>query len=87
MALQSSKYAPRTPAENQAIAKADRIKQERQQAARLFDRLRWKAESLASSYMRAMYILHADANQDAYLDQSRYMFMTGTTSVSFLRPS
>jgi hypothetical protein len=34
-----------------------------------------------------MYILHAEANQDAYLDQSRYMFMTATTSVSFLRPS
>ncbi|KAF2789532.1 hypothetical protein K505DRAFT_410297 [Melanomma pulvis-pyrius CBS 109.77] len=81
--LKASKYAPRTPAESLAISRAERLKKEKEKATRLLDRLRWKAESLAASYTRALEILHAESNSNGFLDihgETRYPFVLGMAS-------
>lgn len=86
--LKSSKYAPKTPLETLALSKAEKLKQEKEKATRLLGRLRWKAESLIASYLRAMEILHAEIEYNGHLDRhlaSRYAFVLGTNSVSTRR--
>ncbi|KAF2244839.1 hypothetical protein BU26DRAFT_87318 [Trematosphaeria pertusa] len=81
--LKSSKYAPKTPLETLALSKAEKLKQEKEKATRLLGRLRWKAESLIASYLRAMEILHAEIEYNGHLDRhlaSRYAFVLGTNS-------
>lgn len=83
--LKASKYAPRTPAETLAVSRAERLKKEKEKATRLLDRLRWKAESLAASYMRALEILHVEVDSNGFLDrrgETRYPFVLGMASVS-----
>ncbi|KAF2011874.1 hypothetical protein BU24DRAFT_425697 [Aaosphaeria arxii CBS 175.79] len=78
--LRTSRYAPRTPAENLAYSRAQRIKQDKEQASRLFERLRWKADSLIASYIRASEVLYAEIHHHGHLDSSRFPFTSGTSS-------
>jgi len=83
--LKASKYAPRTPAETLAISQVERLQKEKEKATRLLGRLRWKGESLAASYIRALEILHAEVNSNGCLhshENSRYGFVSGMPSVS-----
>jgi hypothetical protein len=85
--LKSSKYAPRTPAENLAISRAERLKKEKEQATRLLSRLQWKAESLRASYIRARDIVFAEIDQHGNIDRrgdTRYPFVLGVNCVSTL---
>lgn len=83
--LKASKYAPRTPMESLAISRSERLKKEKEKATRLLSRLRWKAESLAASYFRAMGILHEEVDANVYGGKpgnTRYPFVLGMESVS-----
>jgi hypothetical protein len=83
--LKASKYAPRTPAENLAVSRAERLKKEKEKATRLLSRLRWKAESLAASYIRAIEILRAEIDANSFMNkrgETRYPFLLGIESVS-----
>jgi hypothetical protein len=57
--MQTSKYAPKTPAESLAQSRAEKLKQEKDNSTRLFGRLRWKAEMLMVSYYKALEIVRA----------------------------
>lgn len=83
--LKASKYAPRTPAENLAVSRAERLMKEKEKTTRLLSRLRWKAESLAASYVRAIEILHAEVDANSFMNrqgETRYPFLLGMESVS-----
>ncbi|KAJ4303337.1 hypothetical protein N0V90_002230 [Kalmusia sp. IMI 367209] len=83
MSLAASKYAPKTPLEVLAISKAEKLKQEKAKATRLLNRLQWKAESLALSYIRAAEILQAETDQNGNTDTRvglRYAFIRATNS-------
>jgi hypothetical protein len=83
--LKASKYAPRTTAEHLAVSKAEQLKKEKEKATRLLSRLRWKAESLAASYFRAIEILRAELDTDRNMHRrgvSHYPFVLGIESVS-----
>ncbi|KAF2272248.1 uncharacterized protein EI97DRAFT_232763 [Westerdykella ornata] len=62
--LSASKYATRTAAEGVAISRSERLKQGKERATRLLIRLKWKADSLASSYARAVEILNSEQPAD-----------------------
>ncbi|KAF1940097.1 hypothetical protein EJ02DRAFT_504383 [Clathrospora elynae] len=64
--MQASRYAPKTPAENLAQSRAEKLKQDKERATRLLGRLRWKAEMLMVSYHRTMEIGQAAAQQNGY---------------------
>jgi hypothetical protein len=57
--MKTSKYAPKTPLEQLAQSRAEKLKQDKDRAARLLGRLRWKAELLMVSYFKAMEVLQA----------------------------
>ncbi|KAF2267450.1 hypothetical protein CC78DRAFT_77514 [Lojkania enalia] len=80
--LKSSKWAPRTPAEQQAFSRTERLKQDKEKASRLLSRLRWKAESLMASYNRAMDILRSETGNGHMNAHSEhcYAFALGTSS-------
>jgi hypothetical protein len=83
--LKASKYAPRTPAENLAVSRAERIKKEKEKTTRLLSRLKWKAESLAASYIRAIDILRADLDANGLMNrrgETHCPFLLGMESVS-----
>jgi hypothetical protein len=87
--LRKSRFAPKTPAENLALSRAERSKKEKETAARLLSRLRWKAESLAASFIRAVEISYAQVDQNGYMDPqaaSRFPFVLGMESVSHMTP-
>ncbi|KAF2640171.1 hypothetical protein P280DRAFT_28663 [Massarina eburnea CBS 473.64] len=67
--LGSSKYAPKTPAETLAQSKAEKLKQEKERATRLFVRLQWKAESLRAAYTRAVDIVRAEKEPNGSAEQ------------------
>jgi hypothetical protein len=92
-ALGASKYAPKSWAGSAAIARAEgfkqskeeRVKQDKGKATRLLSRLKWKAESLASSYIRALEIFQADIDDNGYIDKRGehvYPFVLGMGRVS-----
>ncbi|KAF2746958.1 hypothetical protein M011DRAFT_494769 [Sporormia fimetaria CBS 119925] len=74
--LQASRYAPRTPAQNAAITREQRLKEDKDKARRLLARLQWKAESLAVSYTRALEISH----NPNVLSEGRYIFINNVTA-------
>ena len=83
--LRASRFAPKTPAESLAQSRAERTKKDKENAARLLGRLRWKSESLAASYVRAVEILHAQVDQNGFMDPSmrdRHPFVLDMDSVS-----
>lgn len=87
--LKASRFAPRTPAETPALSRAERTKQDREKVSRLLARLRWRAESLGASYVRAMDIVQMPVDQDGHLDRRkevRYPFVLVMDSVSRLPP-
>jgi hypothetical protein len=57
--MQTSKYAPRTPAETLAHSRSEKLKQDKENSTRLLGRLRWKAEMLMVSYYKALEIVRA----------------------------
>jgi hypothetical protein len=68
--MKASKYAPKTPAETLAQSRTEKVKQEKENAARLLGRIRWKAELLMVSYYKALEIVRAsDARQEAHNGQ------------------
>jgi hypothetical protein len=82
--LTASKYAPRTPAENVAISRAERLKQDKDKATRLLHRLKWKAQSLEASYTRAIRIQNSEVEPNGYVDgrgEACYPFVFGMSSV------
>jgi hypothetical protein len=93
-ALGASRYAPRYDQAGAAAisraadfkqSKENRIKQDKGKATRLLSRLKWKAESLAASYIRALEIFQADIDGDGYIDrrgEARYPFVMGMGRVS-----
>jgi hypothetical protein len=65
--MQTSKYAPKTPAETLAHSRAEKLKQDKDNSTRLLGRLRWKAEMLMVSYYKALEIVRAaDAQQNGH---------------------
>lgn len=65
--MQTSKYAPKTPAETLAHSRAEKLKQEKDNSTRLLGRLRWKAEMLMVSYYKALEIVRAaDAQHNGH---------------------
>jgi hypothetical protein len=65
--MQTSKYAPKTPAETLAHSRAEKVKQDKDKSTRLLGRLRWKAEMLMVSYYKALEIVRAaDAQQNGH---------------------
>ncbi|KAF2878021.1 hypothetical protein BDV95DRAFT_478953 [Massariosphaeria phaeospora] len=81
--LSTSKYATRTPAESAAFSQAERIKEDKAKTGRLMGRLRWKAESLMASYVRAVEILQAEVGWNGHFNsqaQHQYPYVLGTTS-------
>ncbi|RMZ73637.1 fungal specific transcription factor [Pyrenophora seminiperda CCB06] len=70
--MNTSKYAPKTPAERVAQSKAEKLKQDKERVTRLLGRLRWKAEMLWVSYMRTMEIIQATAAAQQHQDQSQH---------------
>ena len=65
--MNTSKYAPKTPAETLAQSRDQKLKQEKEKATRLLGRLRWKAELLMTSYYKAFEIVRAvDAQQNGH---------------------
>jgi hypothetical protein len=63
--MNTSKYAPKTPAETLAQSRAEKLKREKEKTTRLLGRLHWKAELLMASYYKALEIVRAaDAQQD-----------------------
>jgi hypothetical protein len=63
--MKTSRYAPKTPGEALAQSRAEKLKQEKDRAARLLGRLRWKAELLMVSYFKALEIQNAAAQHSA----------------------
>lgn len=93
MSLASSMYAPQTPLQSLVQSKAQKLKQDKDKTARLLNRLQWKAESLAVSYLRAIEILRAETDKNGNIDSRvglRYAFMRATNSVGaanmFIQP-
>lgn len=85
MSLATSRYARKTPLEALVQSKAEKLKQDKAKATRLLNRLQWKAESLAVSYLRAIEILQAEVDHNGNIDsrvELRYAFMRTTSSVS-----
>lgn len=85
MSLAGSKFAPKTPLESLVQSKAEKLKQDKAKATRLLNRLQWKAESLAKSYLRAIEILRATVDDNGYIDsrvELRYAYKRTTNSVS-----
>ncbi|OAG11289.1 uncharacterized protein CC84DRAFT_7485 [Paraphaeosphaeria sporulosa] len=83
MSLATSRYAPKTPLESLVQSKAEKLKQDKARTTRLLNRLQWKAESLAVSYVRAIEILRAEVDQNGNIDsrvELRYAFMRATNS-------
>ncbi|KAF1979554.1 hypothetical protein BU23DRAFT_446754 [Bimuria novae-zelandiae CBS 107.79] len=83
MSLANSRYAPKTPLETLVQSKAEKLKQDKAKATKLMNRLQWKAESLAMSYLRATEILRAEIDQNGNIDsriELRYAFMRTTNS-------
>ncbi|KAF2648804.1 hypothetical protein K491DRAFT_641859 [Lophiostoma macrostomum CBS 122681] len=81
--LKNSRFAPKTPAENLALSRAERVKKEKETATRLLSRLRWKAESLAASYIRAVEISYIHVDQNGYMHPegaTRFPFVLGMES-------
>jgi len=65
--MNTSKYAPKTPAETLAQSRDEKVKQEKEKVTRLLGRLRWKAELLMASYFKALEIVRAvDAQQNGH---------------------
>jgi hypothetical protein len=65
--MNTSRYAPRTPAETLAQSRDHKLLQEKERVTRLLGRLRWKAELLMSSYYKALEIVRAvDAQQEGH---------------------
>lgn len=77
--MKTSKYAPKTPAENLAQSRAERLKQDKEKTTRLLRRLRWKAELLMVSYFKCLEIAQAEAQHDSH-DLDQHMPETGTKS-------
>ncbi|USP75086.1 uncharacterized protein yc1106_02360 [Curvularia clavata] len=80
--MNSSKYAPKTPAETLAQSKAEKLKQDKDRIERLLGRLRWKAEMLMVSYLRTMEIVQATAQQHSHSGPSHPMG-SGASSVQY----
>ncbi|KAF2115358.1 hypothetical protein BDV96DRAFT_76877 [Lophiotrema nucula] len=80
--LKASKYAPRTPAEDQALSKAQRLAQDKNKASRLLNRLQWKAESLMASYLRALDVLRTEKTNGLSNGHAvhQYAFASGISS-------
>lgn len=57
--MKTSRFAPKTPLEQLNQSKAEKLQNDKDKAARLMGRLRWKAELLMVSYFKAMEILQA----------------------------
>ncbi|KAH6415973.1 hypothetical protein HBI14_111540 [Parastagonospora nodorum] len=73
--MQTSKYAPKTPAESLAQSRAEKLRQEKDNSTRLFGRLRWKAEMLMVSYYKALEIVRAaSSSTDPISKQAETMF-------------
>lgn len=93
-ALSASKYAPvRSRAGAAAISRAEdfnlskeaRLQQDKGKATRLLSRLKWKAETLLASYIRALEIYQAEIDANGYIDrrgEERYPFVLGMGVVS-----
>ena len=89
--MNTSKYAPKTPAESLAQSKAEKLKKDKDRVTRLLGRLRWKAEMLMVSYMRTMEIVHAAAQQHDHnaslSSSSQHALGSGASSVQTPRRS
>lgn len=87
--MKTSKYAPKTPAENLAQSRAEKLKQDKDRATRLLGRLRWKAELLVMSFCRALDIINTENQCIGQHDSSQHSMESGATGVSsptFRRP-
>lgn len=62
--MNSSRYAPKTPLEQLKQSKAEKLKNDKDKAEKLMDRLRWKAEVLCGSYDKAINNLQASELHD-----------------------
>lgn len=69
--MKTSKYAPKTPAENLAQSRADKLKQDKEKTTRLLGRLRWKAELLMVSYFKALEILQTEMRHEGHGQEQR----------------
>ncbi|KAH7081386.1 hypothetical protein BKA63DRAFT_207234 [Paraphoma chrysanthemicola] len=79
--MQTSRYAPKKPAEALAQSRVEKFRKEKENATRLLGRLRWKAELLMLSYYKALEIVRAAEAQhigqdgrDATSKQAEAMF-------------
>jgi hypothetical protein len=66
--MQTSRYAPKTPAEALAHSRLEKLKKEKENATRLLGRLRWKAELLMMSYYKALEIVRGAEAQHSGQD-------------------
>lgn len=71
--MKTSKYAPKTPLEQLAQSRAEKLKQDKDRTTRLFGRLRWKAELLMVSYFKAMELLQASDQQNGHLEANKVL--------------
>ncbi|KAJ4985493.1 hypothetical protein SVAN01_09058 [Stagonosporopsis vannaccii] len=62
--MKTSRFAPKTPREQLQHSKAEKLKQDKDRAARLMGRLKWKAELLMVSYFKALEAFQACGRQD-----------------------
>ncbi|KAI8939131.1 hypothetical protein NX059_004965 [Plenodomus lindquistii] len=77
--MNTSKYAPKTPAESLAQSKADKLNKDKERATRLLGRLRWKAEMLMWSYYRTMEIVQAELQKNSH-HEIHHSLQSGATS-------
>ncbi|KAJ4374917.1 hypothetical protein N0V83_001995 [Neocucurbitaria cava] len=75
--MRTSKYAPKTPAENLALSRAEKMKQDKDRAARLLGRLRWKAELLVMSFCRALDIINTESQRIGQHNSSQHSMESG----------
>lgn len=66
--MKTSKFAPKTPLEQLKQSRAEKLRQDKDRAARLLVRLRWKAEMLLVSYSKGMEMLRAVEQQNGHHD-------------------
>ncbi|CAO2653991.1 Nn.00g107240.m01.CDS01 [Neocucurbitaria sp. VM-36] len=76
--MKTSKYAPKTPAENLAQSRAEKFKHDKDRATRLLRRLRWKAELLMVSYYRTLEIVQAESQENGH-HESHHAMESGAT--------
>lgn len=68
--MNTSRYAPKTPAQSLQESRAEKLNKDKANATRLLGRLRWKAELLMESYYKALRVVQTAETQS---DQSAHV--------------